>query len=50
MLPFLQDTFNDAFWMGLDGVCNALDNMEARFYVDEQCVKYLKPLLESGAL
>lgn len=45
-----EDTFNDAFWMGLDGVCNALDNMEARFYVDEQCVKYLKPLLESGTM
>jgi len=43
-----EDTFNDEFWLGLDGVCNALDNMEARFYVDEQCVKYRKPLLESG--
>jgi len=42
--------FNDAFWSELDGVCNALDNMEARFYVDEQCVKYGKPLLESGTM
>jgi len=45
-----EDFFNDEFWQGLDGVCNALDNMEARFYVDEQCVKYLKPLLESGTM
>ena len=34
----------------LDGVCNALDNMEARQYVDLQCVKYEKSLLESGTM
>ena len=48
--PKTENHFNDAFWTGLDGVCNALDNMEARFYVDKQCVKYGKPLLESGTL
>ena len=48
--PKTEDTFNDAFWVGLDGVCNALDNMEARFYVDEMCVKYSKSLLESGTM
>ncbi|KAJ8604786.1 hypothetical protein CTAYLR_001047 [Chrysophaeum taylorii] len=42
--------FNDDLWEGLDGVCNALDNMEARFYVDGQCVKFEKPLLESGTM
>jgi len=45
-----EDHFNDEFWMSLDGVCNALDNMEARFYVDKQCVKYSLPLLESGTM
>jgi len=45
-----EDHFNDAFWMSMDGVCNALDNMEARFYVDDQCVKYEKSLLESGTM
>ncbi len=40
--PKTEDTFNDEFWMSLDGVCNALDNMEAREYVDDQCVKYEK--------
>jgi ubiquitin-activating enzyme E1 len=45
-----EETFVDAFWMELDGVCNALDNMEARFYVDTQCVKYEKSLLESGTM
>merc|ERR1719460_2847359 len=45
-----EDSFDDEFWLGLDGVCNALDNMEARFYIDEQCVKYQKSLLESGTM
>lgn len=42
--------FTDDVWESLDGVCNALDNMEARFYVDAQCVKFEKPLLESGTM
>lgn len=48
--PKTEDTFDDSFWMGLDGICNALDNMEARQYVDAQCVKYEKSLLESGTM
>jgi ubiquitin-activating enzyme E1 len=48
--PKTEDTFNDDFWNDLDGVCNALDNMEARQYVDVQCVKYEKSLLESGTM
>jgi len=75
--PKTEEHFNDDFWMGLDGVCNALDNMEARQYanplllfpifflpfphaarslpylcryVDAQCVKYEKSLLESGTM
>lgn len=45
-----EDTFTDQFWNSLDGVCNALDNIEARFYIDTQCVKYEKSLLESGTM
>jgi ubiquitin-activating enzyme E1 len=48
-----QDTehvFNEDFWQELDGVTNALDNVEARTYVDRRCVFFLKPLLESGTL
>jgi len=45
-----EEHFNDGFWLEMDGICNALDNMEARFYVDAQCVKYSKPLLESGTM
>ena len=35
---------------GLSGVCNALDNVQARLYVDQRCVYYQKSLLESGTL
>jgi len=45
-----EDTFTEEFWRSLDGVCNALDNLEARRYTDFQCVTYEKPLLESGTL
>jgi len=48
--PETEDIFNDDFWGKLDLVCNALDNMQARFYVDGQCVFYEKPLLESGTM
>jgi ubiquitin-activating enzyme E1 len=43
-------TFNDSFWEKLDGVCNALDNVQARQYIDRRCVLYGKPLLEAGTL
>lgn len=42
--------FNDDFWDGLDFVVNAVDNINARLYVDNRCVWYEKPLLESGTL
>ena len=45
-----ENVFNDAFFEVLDGVANALDNIEARTYMDRRCVYYNKPLLESGTL
>jgi ubiquitin-activating enzyme E1 len=45
-----EKLFNDKFWKNLSGVTNALDNVEARKYVDRRCVFYGKPLLESGTL
>ncbi|CZT42318.1 probable ubiquitin-protein ligase (E1-like (ubiquitin-activating) enzym) [Rhynchosporium secalis] len=48
-----QDTehiFHEKFWSALDGVTNALDNVDARTYVDRRCVFFRKPLLESGTL
>ena len=45
-----EHIFNEDFWSSLDGVTNALDNVEARTYVDRRCVFFHKPLLESGTL
>lgn len=45
-----EDIFNDKFWNNLDLVTNALDNVDARTYIDRRCVFYKKPLLESGTL
>ena len=46
----VQDVFDDKFWGGLDVVVNALDNVNARLYVDSRCVYFQRPLLESGTL
>jgi ubiquitin-activating enzyme E1 len=48
--PETEDVFDDSFWTGTDLVVNALDNVNARLYVDSRCVYFCKPLLESGTL
>lgn len=48
--PDTEKTYDDAFFENLDGVANALDNVDARIYMDRRCVYYRKPLLESGTL
>ena len=48
--PDTEATFNDDFWESLHFVVNAVDNIHARLYVDQRCVWYEKPLLESGTL
>jgi len=48
--PETEQTYNDTFFENLDGVANALDNVDARIYMDRRCVFYKKPLLESGTL
>eukprot|EP00040_Diaphanoeca_grandis_P004025 m.26770 g.26770 ORF g.26770 m.26770 type:complete len:1008 (+) comp15539_c0_seq2:94-3117(+) len=45
-----EDVYDDKFFDDLDGVTNALDNVDARVYMDRRCVFYKKPLLESGTL
>ncbi len=45
-----EHIFNENFWEELDGVTNALDNVDARQYVDRRCVFFRKPLLDSGTL
>nr|XP_022332288.1 ubiquitin-like modifier-activating enzyme 1 isoform X2 [Crassostrea virginica]XP_022332289.1 ubiquitin-like modifier-activating enzyme 1 isoform X2 [Crassostrea virginica] len=48
--PDTENIYTDDFFEQLDGVANALDNVDARMYMDRRCVYYNKPLLESGTL
>ncbi|KAH6915432.1 ubiquitin activating enzyme [Coprinopsis sp. MPI-PUGE-AT-0042] len=48
--PASENIFGESFFDSIDGVTNALDNVEARLYMDRRCVFYKKPLLESGTL
>jgi ubiquitin-activating enzyme E1 len=48
--PNTEHVFNDTFWETQNVVTNALDNVPARMYVDQRCLYFAKPLLESGTL
>ena len=48
--PETESVYDDDFYEALDGVANALDNVDARIYMDRRCVYYRKSLLESGTL
>ncbi|MCJ1470372.1 hypothetical protein MMC07_009017 [Pseudocyphellaria aurata] len=48
--PDTEHVYNENFWEELDGVTNALDNVDARQYVDRRCVFFRKPLIDSGTL
>jgi len=44
-------SFDHTFWShGIDMVLNALDNVEARLYIDSQCVTNKKGLIDAGTL
>ncbi|GKA09620.1 ubiquitin-activating enzyme E1 1-like protein isoform X2 [Tanacetum coccineum] len=45
-----ENIFDDTFWENLNVVVNALDHVNARLYVDQRCLYFQKPLLESGTL
>eukprot|EP01087_Luapelamoeba_hula_P012828 TRINITY_DN3622_c0_g1_i1.p1 TRINITY_DN3622_c0_g1~~TRINITY_DN3622_c0_g1_i1.p1 ORF type:complete len:1066 (-),score=192.27 TRINITY_DN3622_c0_g1_i1:111-3308(-) len=45
-----EDIYTDHFFRSLDLVVNALDNINARLYVDQRCVTNQRALLESGTL
>ena len=45
-----EKLFDKVWWSQIDCVINALDNVEARMYMDSRCVYYSKPLLEQGTL
>lgn len=48
--PDTEHIFTDDFYESLDFVCTALDNVQARLYVDQRCMFYHLPMLESGTL
>ena len=54
IVPYLEkvcrtnQSFSNSIMRKVDGVLNALDNIEARKYMDEQCFSNQKPLFESG--
>ena len=48
--PDTEHVFHEDFWNSLDIITNALDNVDARTYVDRRCVFFRKPLLDSGTL
>ncbi|KAM9409596.1 ubiquitin-like modifier-activating enzyme 1 [Pholidichthys leucotaenia] len=45
-----EEVYDYNFFMGLNGVAAALDNVEARVYLDGRCVQHQKPMLEGGTL
>jgi len=45
-----EHIFNKSFYQNIDCIVNALDNVNARIYMDNQTITYCKPLLESGTL
>ncbi|KAL3617469.1 E1 ubiquitin-activating protein [Castilleja foliolosa] len=45
-----EHVFDDTFWENLSVVINALDNVNARLYIDQRCLYFQKALLESGTL
>lgn len=48
MCPETENIYDDKFYNNLDGIINALDNYEARLYMDKKAIEYGLPLFESG--
>ncbi|XP_061113280.1 ubiquitin-like modifier-activating enzyme 1 [Conger conger] len=48
--PDSEVVYGHGFFSDLDGVAAALDNVEARVYLDRRCVMHKKPMLEGGTL
>lgn len=48
--PETEHVYSEEFFEKLDGVALAVDNFEARMYIDRRCISFRKPLLESGTL
>ena len=48
--PVNEHIFNEAFWKNQTYIINAVDNIQARKYIDNQCTTYGKCLIDSGTL
>ncbi|XP_034714026.1 ubiquitin-like modifier-activating enzyme 6 [Etheostoma cragini] len=48
--PATENIYNDSFYSRLNLVVTALDNVEARRYVDSRCLSNQRPLLDSGTM
>lgn len=48
--PETENLYDKTFFDNIHGIANALDNVQARLYVDKRCIFYNKPLFESGTL
>ncbi|TDH16143.1 hypothetical protein EPR50_G00016820 [Perca flavescens] len=48
--PATESIYNDSFYSRLNLVVTALDNVEARRYVDSRCLSNQRPLLDSGTM
>lgn len=42
--------YDENFYKNCDIVLNALDNVNARLYLDEKCVRNRVPMIDSGTL
>ena len=45
-----ENFFNEKFWKKNDFILTAVDNKNARKYIDNQCTKYTKTLIDTGTL
>jgi len=45
-----ENFFNEKFWKKNDFILTAVDNKIARKYIDNQCTKYTKTLIDTGTL
>ncbi|KAG5683069.1 hypothetical protein PVAND_012374 [Polypedilum vanderplanki] len=45
-----EEIYSEFFFDKIDGVANALDNVDARLFIDRKCVIYRKPLIDAGTL
>ena len=48
--PVNERIFNEKFWNDQTYIINAVDNIQARKYIDNQCTTYGKCLIDSGTL